>query len=84
VTPSGSNPTIGWLKRAAKLGSTGGRALAIGLEAIPDPGEAIGTMVASEAIVELDHAARSVRERCVLRGHEVACPSTLLPVAGSA
>jgi WD40 repeat protein len=46
-----------------------GTALAIGLKAIPNPDEAIGSVVASEALVELDRAARSVRERYVLRGH---------------
>ena len=47
-----------------------GTALAVGLEAIPNPYEAIGTAIASEAIVQLDCAARSVRERYVLRGHK--------------
>jgi WD40 repeat protein len=45
-----------------------GTALAMGLEAIPNPDEAIGAVVASEAVLELDRAARSIRERSVLRG----------------
>jgi hypothetical protein len=47
-----------------------GSALAVGLQAISDPAEAIGRTIASEAIVELDRAARLIRERYVLRGHE--------------
>jgi WD40 repeat protein len=47
-----------------------GTALALGLEAIPDPGAGIGNVVAAEAVFELDRAVRLVRERYVLRGHE--------------
>ena len=47
-----------------------GTALALGLEAIPDPDRAIAIAVASQAVLELDRATRSLRERCVLRGHD--------------
>jgi len=46
-----------------------GTALAVGLQAIPNPNEEIGVAVASEAVFELNRAVRSVRERYVLR-HE--------------
>jgi WD40 repeat protein len=42
-----------------------GTALAVGLEAISDSSDAIGIAVASEAVVELDQAARSLHERRV-------------------
>jgi len=48
-----------------------GTALALGLEAIPDPGQAIGRVVASEAVVELDRSVRTIRERRLLRSSEV-------------
>src|SRR5262249_50098828 len=58
------------LARQRNEASDFGTALAIGLEAIPDATEAIGAVVAPEAVFELDRAVRSVRERYVLRGHE--------------
>src|SRR6266446_475625 len=60
-----------------------GTALAIGLEAITDPDKAIGQVAASEAVVELDRAVRSVRERKVLRGHEGGVTSAAFNPSGT-
>jgi WD40 repeat protein len=60
-----------------------GTALAIGLEAIPDATEAIGAVVAPEAVFELERAVRSVRERYVLRGHQGLVRSAVFDPAGA-
>ena len=60
-----------------------GTALALGLEAIPDPSGAIGDVIASEAVIELDRAVRSLRERRVLRGHEGGVTSAVFDPSGA-
>jgi hypothetical protein len=59
-------------------------ALAVGLQAIPNPDEQIGRVVASEAVVELDRALRLVRERYALRGHEHGVWSAVFDTSGGA
>lgn len=59
-----------------------GTALALGLEAILDPGGVLGRVVAPEAVFELDRAARSVRERYVLGGHEGGVASAVFDPPG--
>ena len=60
-----------------------GTALALGLEAIPNPNQVVGTVIAPKAVVELDRAARSLRELRLLHGHEERVTSAVFDPFGA-
>src|ERR1700730_16204489 len=68
--------------RERNAASDFGTALALGLQAMPEPDKAVGTVIPSEAVVELDRAARSLRERRLFLGHEGAVSMAVFSPSG--